>query len=290
VLSSLADWSFRIGKAGRIEVALHYTFLFYIAIQLINAQDLQFEGLYLGVLFLSVLMHEFGHCLTARYFGLRADKIVLWPFGGLAMVAPGRTAGQDFGVALGGPVTHLPVALAAAAFLHFQGAVFGLQWSLFDPIRVGVAEAGTAVLVAFVVLKVQVALFCFNVLLPAYPMDGGRMLVALLLPRLGTERTGTIAMLTSGICGILLMVEGQPFIGFLLLISAAQLYQLRQRGLLRSHPSFSHTQWSSGAARTPAAPSMPKVVPLRPRGKQCPQCQRPLPDSAQMCGFCEIKV
>jgi Zn-dependent protease len=289
--SSILGWSLRLGRLAGTDISVHWTFLLFVVIQLVKAQSVEYQLMWLTLLFGTVLVHEFGHIFMARRFGARADKILLWPFGGLAFTEHGRSARQDFWVAFGGPLTHVPIFLACMGLLHWLGATFSLQASLYTPVSVHYEPQSYPELMLLALFQIQMWLFCFNVFTPAFPMDGGQMLVATLLPRLGAERTSMIAIVLGAICGFLVMLDGGlgSMIGIMLLLEAAQLYQLRERGMIRSHPSFAHTVHPTRPAhREP--PPMPKVVPLRPTGRMCPQCSRPLPQGAQMCGFCEIKV
>lgn len=289
--SSILGWSFRLGRLAGTEISLHWTFLFFVVIQLLRSQSVEYQLMWLTLLFGTILVHEFGHIFMARRFGARADKILLWPFGGLAFTEPGRSARQDFWVAFGGPLTHVPIFLACMGLLHSLGATFSLQASLYAPVNVHYVPESYPGLLLLALFQIQMLLFCFNVFTPAFPMDGGQMLVALLLPRLGAERTSMVAIVLGVGCGFLMLLDGGfgSMIGVMLLLEAAQIYQLRQQGMIRSHPSFAHTVYPTRSPRR-EPPPMPKVIPLRPAGRTCPQCSRALPDGAQMCGFCEIKV
>jgi len=293
VTSSFLSWSFGLGRYFGIEVRIHWTFVLFIVMRLLQSQDFKFAALYLGILFLSVLVHEYGHCFMARRFRLRADQILLWPFGGLAFVAPGRNAREDFWIAFGGPLTHLPTAALALGGLLYQGAVPHLQMDLLDPVGFSQLPPGWPGLVLLLVFKVQLLLFGFNVFLPAYPMDGGRILVSLLLPRLGAMKTSGILVATTALSGIYLLTSSESIIAFFLIFTAYELWHMRKIGAIYSHPSFCHTT-SYGYTSTPKARPKSKAarqVPyLRVVGRTCPKCKREVPDKARMCGFCEIEI
>lgn len=290
--SSLVDWSFKCGRLLGIDIRVHWSFLVYIAIELFQKPSAD-NALFLAVLFGTVLIHELGHCMGGRYFGLRTDQILLWPLGGLAYVGGQRTTWQDFWVTFWGPFVHIPIGLTAAALLAYQGATFSFQAALLNPIVVH-ADYSPLNQFLFVLLNVQVWLFALNVFLPAYPLDGGRMLVALLIKRLGIDKTSLVAMLLTALCACYLLVKGSSFIGFFLLMEAAQLYQRRQEGTVEDDPSFRYRSSGSGPKVKLAAGGHLRLVP--PTGsastatKNCPQCSRSLPITAKMCGFCEIML
>ncbi|MBT9584288.1 hypothetical protein IV102_13180 [bacterium] len=293
--NSFAEWGFRCGRLLGIEIKIHWTFLLFILFELLRARDVKFEALFLTILFVTVLIHEFGHCLGARSFGIKADRVLLWPFGGLAFVGGGRNTREEFWITFWGPFVHIPIGLAAAGWLAWQGAGFHFQMSLLDPIGVSNLGAGTANLIVYLILKVQVWLFALNVFLPAYPMDGGRMLVATMLPRWGALKTSLVAMVLTCVCACYLLANDTSFIAFFLLMEAAQLYQLRQTGLIYQHPSFSRSaQPLYTQPRSQPRPSKSRDIShlrLVVGGtKQCPKCGRTLPAAAKMCGFCEIIV
>ncbi len=113
------------------------------------------------LLFGSVLLHELGHALTARFFGIGTRDITLYPFGGIAALrGEPRSALAELLIAVAGPAVNVLIALAALPFA-FGGGV-----------------------VATTVVVLNVGMAVFN-LLPAYPMDGGRVLRAVLAPRHG---------------------------------------------------------------------------------------------------------
>ncbi len=159
------------------------------------------------LLFASVLVHEFGHALTARRFGIRTRVIVLFLFGGVAQIAEEpATPRAEFLVALAGPLT----SLALSAILHVVSPAFGVR------------PLGSVVqYLAYVNLMLAV----FN-LVPGFPLDGGRVLRAALWRSSGSleratrtaARTGqVIAMLFIG-AGLVLLVRSVLVLGLWLVL------------------------------------------------------------------------
>ena len=146
------------------------------------------------VLFASVVAHELAHALVARRFGVRTSAITLFLFGGVATLEeePASPKADAF-VALAGPACSAALALVAFALLFAADR--------FVPGRVGTALGylGTYVMLANAVLAV------FNVI-PAYPMDGGRVLRALLWRRRGDREAATNTAARVGIAFALLMI------------------------------------------------------------------------------------
>jgi Zn-dependent protease/CBS domain-containing protein len=177
-------WSARLGAVAGIDVYVHVTFLalipFLAAFYWSTTGTLAgvLTGLALtGMLFVCVLLHEYGHALTARRFGIRTRHITLLPIGGLALLESiPKDPRQEILVALAGPAVNL--AIAGLAFLALAaggppGAPFAAELT-----RMGFLPN---------LLAANLMLALFN-LLPAFPMDGGRVLRALLSLRMDRVR------------------------------------------------------------------------------------------------------
>ena len=184
-------WSFPIGKVNGTVVRIHFTFLIFLAWIILAANAAKgpkaalSAGLFFVLLFGSVLLHEFGHILVARRFGVRTPTVTLLPIGGVAqMERIPEQPRQELLVALAGPAVNLMIGGAIA--LALGGLPPHPQMELAN-----FSEAFWSHL-AFA----NLALGLFN-LLPAFPMDGGRVLRALLSSRLGYAR-GTKAAAVTG--------------------------------------------------------------------------------------------
>ncbi|HJO38724.1 MAG: site-2 protease family protein [Vicinamibacterales bacterium] len=181
-------WSWRIATIAGIPIYVHGTFLVLIGFILFSGVAGGRElgaviasALFLLAIFFTIVLHELGHALTARRFGIRTRDITLLPIGGLARLERmPDVPRQELWVALAGPAVNL--AIAAGCYLALMLTLGTLPELAFDP-SAGVVERFTVV---------NLSLAVFN-LVPAFPMDGGRMLRALLAERLDYVRATEIA-------------------------------------------------------------------------------------------------
>jgi Zn-dependent protease len=225
------SWSLPLGRAFGISIRVHLFFLAFILIMWLRAatgKDFppgagQAMLVLLGLTFLSVLLHEFGHCFAARSVEGDASEVLLWPLGGLARVDVPNTPSANFVAAAGGPLVNLLLCLATASVLLLYsfvpplvpfpeqafytqmwnwsaGSYYGSQFSpAVDGRPVVQLEYWQFLLAQF--FWVNWFLLLLN-LLPGFPLDGGRMLQAALWPRTGYRQ----AMLTSIFVGFIVMV------------------------------------------------------------------------------------
>ena len=217
-------WSWKLARIAGIDVYVHATFLMLLGwIAMIHwAEGRSVAAVVSGVgfilvLFACVVLHEFGHALTAQRYGIRTLDITLLPIGGLArMERLPKDPVQELWVALAGPAVNVVIALLLFALLRISG-----DWEAVD--RVGIAR-GT-----FVerVMLANAALVAFN-LLPAFPMDGGRVLRALLATRmdhaLATQRAAWIGQAMAIAFGFIGLFSNPilVFIAFFIWIGAGQ--------------------------------------------------------------------
>jgi stage IV sporulation protein FB len=181
-------WSFRLGRLWGTEIKVHVTFFILLAYQAVNGYTsgalpgAARESIALLALFGCVVMHEFGHIRMAARFGIQTPDVILLPIGGLARLArmPDEPR-QELLIALAGPAVNLVIAGLLFAFFALRGDLASLHLGLESP-----PPLLPYLLVANVVLLV------FN-LIPAFPMDGGRVLRAILASRLGIQRATRIA-------------------------------------------------------------------------------------------------
>lgn len=204
-----SPWAFQIARIAGIPVRIHFTFLLLLGwfawFEASQGRNPVVEVLFIVGIFLCVLLHEFGHALTARRYGIRTRDIVLYPIGGVARVESLGKPNQEFWIALAGPMVN--VVLAAVIWLGLT--VTGI----------GAMPTGTTLDDENFVrrlLMVNIVLALFN-LIPAFPMDGGRILRAILAGRLGQER-GTIIAARIGQLFAILFFIGGLFLGNFILM------------------------------------------------------------------------
>jgi Zn-dependent protease len=174
--------SWKLGRIAGIDVFLHPTFLLLLAF--VGLGDGGLMGLALVVsVFVCVLLHEYGHALTARACGIRTADITLYPIGGVARLErmPRKPATELLITAAGPAVNFVLYGLLTA--------VVALGEPLFPAGEVG----GTLTAYLGTLASINLLLGAFN-LVPAFPMDGGRLLRAALTPWLGRLRATGIAV------------------------------------------------------------------------------------------------
>lgn len=207
------QWAVTVGSVAGIRVRIHVVFIIYAVAQLLfagisrDSVGLGFTGITLAWLFVIVLLHEFGHCLACRWVGGEADDILMWPLGGLASVMPPDTARAHLITTLGGPAVN---ALLLPVFALGMLAYGIGDRILFNPLEIGYALGGmnwgqTALFLAH---AVNLIILCFNLFVPVFPLDGGRILHSLLWFRLGRRPALEIALTVGFIGSIALGVFG----------------------------------------------------------------------------------
>jgi Zn-dependent protease/predicted transcriptional regulator len=212
-------WSIKVARIAGTEIKIHVTFVLFLAwlgfvYYRIGGTQAAVDGIaFILLLFLCVVLHEMGHALAARRFGIPTPDITLLPIGGVARLQrmPDKPA-QEIVVALAGPLVNVII----AAGLVLIGGV------RIDPFALG-PEAGLATRVA----TVNVILVLFN-MIPAFPMDGGRVLRAVIATRMPYSRaTRTAARIGQGFAFLFGFIGllGNPvliFIALFIYIAASQ--------------------------------------------------------------------
>ncbi len=194
-------WTWKLGRFAGIDTHVHASFLLLV----VYAAWTSWSGfgtvpaVVMGVLFLlavfgSVLLHEFGHALVARRYGIATRRIVLYPIGGVAQLeGMPKNPRQELWVALAGPAVNFGIAAALWLF----APVFG---------------AGVLGVLSGSLMIANLTLGLFN-LVPAFPMDGGRALRAILAERIGdrraTETAVKVAKVAAFAMGMIGLVTGQ---------------------------------------------------------------------------------
>lgn len=217
-------WSWKLGEFRGIAVYMHATFLILIAFVVLSQwkeshsvlKTLEGVGFVLA-LFSCVILHEFGHALTAARYGIKTRDITLLPIGGVARLErmPEQPL-QELWVAMAGPAVNVVIALALFSWIRLTSAVTPVE-------QIGITTG------SFVerLMAVNVLLVVFN-MIPAFPMDGGRVLRAVLATKLEYTHATQIAASIGQSIAMVFAVMGfmtNPFLIFIALfvwIGAAQ--------------------------------------------------------------------
>ncbi|HEY2391874.1 MAG TPA: site-2 protease family protein [Candidatus Angelobacter sp.] len=205
----MRNWSLLTAKFGGLEIRIHFTFLALLIFLLLTetarggAHVLPRVFILAGLILLSVLLHEAGHALVSARQGFPIKGIMLLPIGGLAMIDPAvqgesaRNLRCETLIALAGPL--VSALLAGATAIAFS--VMGPIRNLWLPPLVTVANLG----VSF--FWINLSLCVFN-LLPAYPLDGGRILRAWLARRMEFRQATRRAVSFGHLLAVLFMLAG----------------------------------------------------------------------------------
>lgn len=231
----MPSFSWNVGRVAGIDLYLHPTFLILLAFVAASQGGL-LGTLLITAVFVCVLLHELGHALTARtLYGIPTQDITLYPIGGVARLERmPRKPGPEILITLAGPLVNLVLAIGLAVL----GGV----------LSAAVPQSG---LVPFTraLFWINLALAGFN-LIPAFPMDGGRILRAALTSWVGRLRATEIAaglgrMLALGF-GAYSLFTGQflhaALAGFIYLAAWAELARVREE----ERPRFDPPDWGGG--------------------------------------------
>jgi Zn-dependent protease/CBS domain-containing protein len=231
----MRNWSIPAGRIFGVELRIHLTFFFLLLFVWLTESASHGpanagRGLALvGIVFASVLLHELGHALVATHAGVPAKAIILLPIGGITLldetqqpVEPGAlTWKRDIRIAIAGPIVNLGIAFAAASILLAVAPEIHLWTKPWDLQSANLPRA---------LVWSNLWLGLFN-LLPAYPLDGGKILRALFSRRMDPVRATRRAIAIGQAFATLFMLTGMlwniwlTMIGFFLFIAA----QLEER-------------------------------------------------------------
>ncbi len=208
-------WSWKIARIAGIDIYIHVTFLLLIYLVGISYWNQQgtLAAVVSGVgfilaLFGCVVLHEFGHSLTARRYGIRTRNITLLPIGGVAALEKmPDDPRQEINVAIAGPTVNFLIAMLLYLYLDFRG------------IQITTEELNlTGGSFAYRLMVVNIFIAGFN-LLPAFPMDGGRVLRAALALRMDHTKATQIAVSVGQFLAIGMGFLGIMYNPFLLFIA-----------------------------------------------------------------------
>ncbi len=199
-----------------VPVRFHFTFVllvvFLIAVGLEGPSGAE-SAIYVLALFASVLLHELGHALVSKRYGIGTEEIVMFPIGGVARLERSPKPREELWIALAGPVVNIIIAIV---LLGLAAALNGtVQWEK-------VFERKSGDLMGQVAAG-NIVLALFN-LLPAFPMDGGRILRAMLALKRGEAAATETAARAGRVLAILMGLYGLVSANFLLVFVAFFVY------------------------------------------------------------------
>jgi Zn-dependent protease/CBS domain-containing protein len=209
-------WSLRILRIAGIDIYVHATFpllLLWAGYESYSARHQMSDAttgiLLVMTLFVIVVLHELGHALTARRFGIRTQDITLLPIGGMARLERiPEDPEQELAVAIAGPAVNVAIAVI----------LFGILAMSHHLVAVNIASLGGGFLQE--IMQLNLFMVAFN-LLPAFPMDGGRVLRALLAFKLDYVRATTVAAKIGQGMAVLFGLFGMLVLGSPLLLLVA---------------------------------------------------------------------
>lgn len=249
------SWSLNIGRIAGTAIRIHFTFLLFLAWIFIasyvsgGAATAWGTLLFIVLVFACVLAHEFGHILTARAFGVPTPDVTLLPIGGVARLERiPEDPWQEFLIAIAGPMVNVVIAFFLIAFAGAD--IAGGQAAVVENSSVSLVDRLAAV---------NLFLAVFN-LIPAFPMDGGRVLRALLGIRLGyvhaTEIAASIGQMVAFALGFIGLFYNPLliFIGiFVYLAATSEAHMVALQAAARGVP-VSAAMMTQFATLAPGAP------------------------------------
>ena len=233
-------WSFPIGRLFGVTIRVHVLFVVFVLASVLRVafwtppkahpEDRIPDGswidisIILGLLFLSVLAHEFGHVFGARFVGGDCQEILMWPLGGLAFVEGTNSPRATFISTAAGPAVNFLLCALCALLLGFvHGPPLQPHWwwptepfigRNFDQVvemwawsgeKLTVAPYSAANLLNWL-FRVNYVLFLLNMVLVGFPMDAGRLLQSALWPRVGYRQATLVAVFAGFVTAVIVGV------------------------------------------------------------------------------------
>ncbi len=214
-------WTVRLCTVSGIPIRLHFTFLvllLWLGLSASKVSGGSWQGFaFIASVFGCVILHELGHSLVAQRFGIGVAEIVLYPMGGVARLERLPKPPQEFWIALAGPAVNVVIAGILWPIIAARGGMS--PWEQLSPVGGNWLQQ---------LMGANLVLAAFN-MLPAFPMDGGRVLRSLLAFRMGevkaTELAASIGQLAAfglGLAGLVYSSIILLFIAFFVYIGAGQ--------------------------------------------------------------------
>lgn len=235
------SWSLPLFRVFGITVRMHFLFLMFVVVTWLRvATDKEAPAgsgaavlVLQAMLFLSVLLHEFGHCFAARWVDGDAQEILIWPLGGLAYCDVPHSAKANFICTAGGPLVNLVLCVVSGLAIWAVGFYpsfdprpsqcwvpnlvhisDGIKYWSYLYVSPDTPKLDYWIFLAGQFFWVNWGLLLLNILILGFPLDGGRMLQAALWPRLGYRQSMLTAIfigfLFMFIIGVFSLVEKDP--------------------------------------------------------------------------------
>ncbi|MDX1932902.1 MAG: site-2 protease family protein [Capsulimonadales bacterium] len=201
-------WSLRIARISGIPIRVHFTFLLVLIWFAVSDFGLGGANLVVAMLglFFCVALHELGHSIVAQRYGYPVRDITLYPIGGVAAIEGSPSPRHELFIALAGPLVNVFIAAFLMIVLQLTGSL-PREYSSTEAVLQALQQNPLGFL-----LEANLMLIAFN-MIPAFPMDGGRVLRALLGLRLGKLRATRIAATIGQIIAVLMGLYGLGVFG-----------------------------------------------------------------------------
>lgn len=210
-----------LGSISGIKIKIHWTFFLLIAWIVFdelkrggNAESILFNIAFVLAVFLCVVLHELGHALTAKRFGIKTEKITLLPIGGMASFDKiPESPKQELLIVIAGPLVNVAIAILLYLLIPVEEL---FNQSFTD--AYGIFASFSFQNFLFFLFIVNVGLALFN-MIPAFPMDGGRLLRALLALKMDRAKATQIAASIGQFIAVVFLLIGLLYNPFLIFIA-----------------------------------------------------------------------
>ncbi len=229
-------WSLTLYTLAGIRVRIHLLFVVFIIARLLwslprDTWGITFTAISMTSLFVVVLLHEYGHCIACRMVKGEANDILMWPLGGLASCAPPHTWKANLITTIGGPLVNVLILPLTSVGLLLTGNADSILVNPFAPTFP--AEGTILIYALWVTHLVNIVILGFNVLFPMFPLDGGRIIQAILWARKGERRSMEISVVlglgVAGIVGVFALVSSEVMLLGVAIFGGAICWMERQR-------------------------------------------------------------
>ncbi len=283
------SWSFPLGSVFGIAIRIHFLMPVVMVALILRTMGKDFlpgtwidAAMLMGLLFLSVLLHEFGHCFAARRMDGDASEVLMWPLGGLARVEVPHSPWPHFVVAAFGPLVNILLCIGAALALglllepHYRPPLDPFWYPYrtsanggMDLAVWGAAPDTNCTNIAAIVLTrffyINWLLTLFNLVLIGFPMDGGRMLQSALWPRVGYRQATLYAIFFGFFCMVALFIASIAMervlllaLGIFIYVACKQEWIMLETGAEDSVFGYDFSQGYTSLERDEAPPPRPR--------------------------------